>query len=61
LRSIFASSPNSASISADGLSQSLSVDMEKYRGAIEATLFGPKGSNGGLMTAIHGIRLGMLG
>lgn len=53
--------PNSASISADGLSQSLSVDMDKYRAAIEATLFGPKGSNGGIMTAIHGIKVAMLG
>lgn len=53
--------PSSGSISADGLSQSLSMDMEKYRGMIDTTLFGPKGVNGGLMTAIHGIKLAMLG
>ena len=50
--------PQSGSISADGLSQSMSVDMDKYRDTIESILFGPKGSNGGLMTALHGIRVG---
>lgn len=53
--------PSSGSISADGLSQSMSVDMEKYRDTINTTLFGPKGSNGGLKTAIHGIQVAMLG
>lgn len=53
--------PQSGSISADGLSQSVSVDMDKYRETIDATLNGPKGSNGGLMTAIHGIRIGVMG
>lgn len=48
--------PQSGSISADGLSQSLSVDMSKYSDAIDEIINGPKGSNGGLMTRIHGIR-----
>lgn len=48
--------PQSGSISADGLSQSLSVDMTKYSDTIDEIINGPKGSNGGLMTAIHGIR-----
>lgn len=48
--------PSSGSISADGLSQSMSIDLSKYQDAINETLFGPKGSNGGLQTAIHGIR-----
>ena len=52
--------PQSGSISADGLSQSMSVDMGKYRDLVDATLNGPKGSNGGLMAAIHGIRLGVM-
>lgn len=52
--------PSSGSISADGLSQSISTDMEKYRDMIEYVLNGPKGSNGGLMTAIHGIRMGVV-
>jgi hypothetical protein len=53
--------PTSGSISADGLSQSLSITMEGYRDMIQATLYGPKGMNGGLMTAIHGIRMASLG
>jgi len=53
--------PQSGSISADGLSQSLSLDMEKCRDMIEMKLFGPKGSNGGLWTAIHGLGLGIIG
>lgn len=53
--------PQSGSISADGLSQSLSVDVDKYHESIDIAIDGPKGSNGGLMTAIHGIRLGVLG
>lgn len=52
--------PQSGSISADGLSQSLSVDMDHYDDAISRVLDGEKGSNGGLMTAIHGVRLGVL-
>lgn len=48
--------PQSGSISADGLSQSLSVDTSKYSEAIDETVNGPKGTNGGLMTKIHGIR-----
>lgn len=46
---------SSGSISADGLSQSTSIDMQNYRDVIETKLNGPKGSNGGLRTAIHGI------
>lgn len=53
--------PQSGSISADGLSQSLSVDVSKYQESIDEKIDGPKGSNGGLMTAIHGIRVGILG
>ncbi len=48
--------PQSGSISADGLSESLSVDMDKYYGAIDHIINGPEGSNGGLMSKIHGIR-----
>lgn len=53
--------PQSGSISADGLSQSMSLDFTKYGEAIDDTLFGPKGQNSGLMTAIHGIRVGGMG
>lgn len=53
--------PSSGSISADGLSQSMSVDMDKYRDTVSNILHGAKGSNGGLMSAIHGVRLGVLG
>lgn len=49
--------PQSGSISADGLSQSISADMGKYNDVIDETLNGGKGSNGGLMAKIHGIRL----
>jgi len=48
--------PQSGSISADGLSQSVSVDMEKYRDTVDHIINGGKGSNGGLMVAIHGVR-----
>ncbi|HET8870434.1 MAG TPA: hypothetical protein VFM48_08315 [Aquabacterium sp.] len=53
--------PQSGSISADGLSQSMSVDLEKYRDSVDRIINGEKGTNGGLMTAIHGVRMGMLG
>ncbi len=53
--------PSSGSISGDGLSQSISFDASKYRELIQETLMGPKGSNGGLWTAIHGIVSGVLG
>lgn len=53
--------PQSGSISADGLSQSISVEMEKYQDVIDHTLYGNKGTNGGLMAAIHGIRVGVMG
>jgi hypothetical protein len=46
--------PQSGSISADGMSMSRSLDTSKYRDLINETLMGPKGSNGGLWTAIHG-------
>lgn len=49
--------PQSGSISADGLSQSMSVDLGKYHESIDRALNGAEGSNGGLMTKIHGIRL----
>lgn len=51
----------SGSISADGLSQSLSVDMEKYRETVDTILYGAPGTNGGLMTAIHGVRVSVMG
>ncbi len=49
--------PQSGSISADGLSQSISVDMGKYQEIIDETLNGSAGSNGGLMSKIHGVRM----
>lgn len=52
--------PQSGSLSADGLSQSVSQDMDKHRELVHSRLFGPKGSNGGLHAAIHGIRVGAL-
>lgn len=53
--------PQSGSISADGLSQSISFDADKYRDSIETIINGPKGSNGGLVRALHGVRMGVLG
>lgn len=53
--------PQSGSISADGLSQSVSVDLKMYRDEINNIVNGPPGANGGLMTAIHGIRTSALG
>jgi hypothetical protein len=53
--------PQSGSISADGLSQSFGADFAKYHESIDLIMNGPKGSNGGLMTAIHGARLSVLG
>lgn len=53
-------SPQSGSISGDGLSQSVSVDLDKYEELIDRAIHGAKGTNGGLMAAIHGIRLGVL-
>lgn len=47
--------PNSGSISADGMSESMSVDASKYSDMINLALNGPKGSNGGLWTYIHGV------
>lgn len=49
--------PQSGSISADGLSQSLSVDASKYHDAVDTILNGSAGSNGGLMARIHGVRM----
>jgi hypothetical protein len=49
--------PQSGSISADGLSESISVDMDKYAASIDQILNGSSGSNGGLMAAIHGVRM----
>ena len=53
--------PSSGSISADGLSQSMSVDVSGYHDSVDRILNGPKGANGGLMAAIHGIRVGVMG
>lgn len=52
--------PQSGSISADGLSQSMSVDMGKYEDTIDVILNGASGSNGGLKAAIHGIRVAVM-
>lgn len=48
--------PQSGSINADGLSQSLSVDVAKYQDTIDHIIDGPDGSNGGLQSKINGIR-----
>jgi hypothetical protein len=48
--------PQSGSISADGLSQSISVDVGKYQDIIDHIIDGPEGSNGGLQAKINGIR-----
>ncbi len=53
--------PQSASISADGLSQSNSFNYKAWQDDIDETLFGPKGSNGGIFTSIHGINSQILG
>ncbi len=53
--------PGSASISADGLSQSISLKMMDYEDIVNLKLFGPKGANGGLWTAIHGLSHSVLG
>lgn len=45
--------PQSGSISADGLSQSISNDMDKHYDSVDHIL-------DGLMTAIHGIRVGVM-
>ncbi len=52
--------PQSGSISADGLSQSMSIDMSKYEDSIDVILNGPPGANGGLKAAIHGIRMAVM-
>ncbi len=49
--------PKSGSISADGLSESMSVDTDQYHKNVDLILNGPDGSNGGLMSKIHGIRM----
>lgn len=48
--------PQSGSISADGLSQSVSVDVSKYHEAVDRVLNGADG-NGGLVARIHGVRV----
>lgn len=48
--------PQSGSISADGLSQSMSVDVGKYQETIDHIIDGPEGANGGLQAKINGIR-----
>jgi len=49
--------PQSGSISGDGLSQSMSMDMGKYEDSVDRILNGAEGTNGGLKAAIHGIRM----
>jgi hypothetical protein len=53
--------PNSGSISADGLSQSMGIKMQDWQDQIDRALFGPKGANGGLWTALNGIQSGVIG
>lgn len=53
--------PGSASISGDGLSQSLSLKIKDFEDDYQTALFGDKGSNGGLWSAIHGIQVGIAG
>lgn len=48
--------PQSGSISADGLSESISVDMTKYHESVDHIINGVNG-NGGLMARLHGIRV----
>lgn len=50
----------SGSISADGLSQSMSIDISKYHESIDIIINGRSGSNGGLKAAIHGVILGVM-
>jgi hypothetical protein len=45
----------------DGMSKTLSFDPQKYEDIINLKLFGPKGANGGLWTAIHGAGGSVLG
>jgi hypothetical protein len=52
--------PQSGSISADGLSQSISVDVSKYSDAVDTLMHGGDGSNGGLVARINGIRMAVL-
>lgn len=54
-------SPQGGSISVDGMSQSVSVDAEKYRDTVAMKIDGGKGSNGGLRASIHGLMLGVAG
>lgn len=49
--------PQSGSISADGLSESVSVDVSKYHDSVDHIINGPPGANGGLMSKIHGVRM----
>ena len=48
--------PQSGSISADGLSQSMSIDVSKYHESVDLIIDGPAGSNGGLQAKINGIK-----
>lgn len=48
--------PQSGSISADGLSQSSSVDTSKYHDSIDRIINGAPGGNGGIMAKLHGVR-----
>lgn len=49
--------PQSGSISADGISESISVDTSKYTEVIDHSLYGADGSNGGLVARLHGVRM----
>lgn len=48
--------PQSGSISADGLSESMSTDVSKYLDTVDHIINGEPGGNGGLMAMFNGIR-----
>lgn len=51
--------PSSGSISADGLSQTMAINMDNFHDAVDRILYGPPGTNGGLMVRLNGIRMGV--
>ena len=52
--------PSSGSISADGLSQSMSINMDTFHDAVDRIINGAPGTNGGLMVRLNGMRMGVL-
>jgi hypothetical protein len=49
--------PSSGSISSDGHSESFGMKIQDFEDSIDYVINGAKGSNGGLMARIHGIRV----